>query len=230
MIDESVKSQSKPIIYEVQALNYNPPRISQYYEKRSHTYNQDTHNRQYRGPQYIVDYLASLPHRDASQSGHHDLAVDIGDRTVEILDAGCGTGLVGIALRKKGYRHIDGFDLCEAMVAKARQTGAYRSLIGGCNMLQRIPAYSDNEYIITLCCGVFTTGLVPPIALMELIRVTKPGGVVLVSTRKSYYETQDFKETYEKLAQAGAIELIDCVMDGPYLAEEGAHYWAFKVL
>ena len=144
------------------------------------------------------------------------------------MDAGCGTGLVGIALREKGYRYIDGFDLCETMVAKARQTGAYRSLIGGCNMLQRIPAYSDNEYYVTLCCGVFTT--VPPIALRELIRITKPGGVVLVSTRRSYYETTEFKQTYEKLAQVGVIELIDCVMDGPYLAEEGAHYWAFKVL
>ena len=135
MIDESVKSQSKPIIYEVQALNYNPPRISQYYEKRSHTYNQDTHNREYRGPQYLVDYLTSLPHRDVLQSDAHNLAIDISDRTVEILDAGCGTGLVGIALLRCGYRHIDGFDLSEGMVAKARQTGAYRSLIGGCNML-----------------------------------------------------------------------------------------------
>ena len=178
----------------------------------------------------MISHIIIEGDRDASQSGNHDLAVDTGDRTVEILDAGCGTGLVGIALREKGYRQIDGFDLCDTMVAKARQTGVYRSLIGGCNMLQRIPAYSDNENYVTLCCGVFTTGHVPPIALRELIRITKPGGVVLLSTRRSYYETTEFKQTYEKLAQVGVIELIDCVMDGPYLAEEGAHYWAFKVL
>ena len=223
MTNESVKPQSGEIIHGAMDLEYNPQCLSQYYDQWSHTYDQDVFNEQYRGPRYIVDYLASL-------SSNHDLSVDTGDQTVEILDAGCGTGLVGIALREKGYRHIDGFDLSDTMVAKARQTRAYRSLIGRCNMLQKIPSYSDNEYYITFCCGVFTTGHIPPIALKELIRITKPGGVVLVSTRVSYYETTDFKMTYEWLAQEGEIKLIDSVMDGPYLAEEGAHYWAFKVL
>jgi len=82
-----------------------------------------------------------------------------------------------------------------------RQTGAYRALISGGHILQTIPAYEESQYEandtlpsdVTVCCGVFTTGHVPPIALRELIRITKPGGVVLVSTRKSYYETTEFK-------------------------------------
>jgi 2-polyprenyl-3-methyl-5-hydroxy-6-metoxy-1,4-benzoquinol methylase len=119
-----------------------------------------------------------------------------------------------------------------------RQTGAYQSLISGCNMLQRIPAYEESQYEandtlpsdVTVCCGVFTTGHVPPIALRELIRITQPGGVVIVSTMNSYYETTEFKSVYQRLQQAGHIKLIDCVMDAPYLAEEGAHYWAFEVL
>jgi len=27
----------------------------------------------------------------------------------------------------------------------------------------------------------------------------------------------------------GEAELVDRVLDGPYIKEEGAHYWAFRV-
>lgn len=45
-----------------------------------------------------------------------------------VLELGCGTGLVGRALRKQGYSRIDGLDLSDGMLERARQTGAYRSL------------------------------------------------------------------------------------------------------
>jgi len=228
MLKDSATSnfnQSWDAIHEALTLDYQPERLATYYDKWASSYDQDVRHEQYTGPEYMAHYLSQLLNNNNSA-----LAVNPNKRSISILDAGCGTGLVGIALRETGYRHIDGFDLCDTMVAKARQTGAYRSLISGCNMLQRIPAYEENQYDVTLCCGVFTTGHVPPIALRELIRITKPGGVVLVSTRKSYYETTEFKSVYQRLQQAGHIKLMDCVMDGPYLAEEGAHYWAFQVL
>ncbi|KAK3172324.1 hypothetical protein OEA41_005645 [Lepraria neglecta] len=45
-----------------------------------------------------------------------------------ILDAGCGTGLVGQALAMAGAKAIDGLDLSPAMLTVANQTGSYRSL------------------------------------------------------------------------------------------------------
>ena len=133
------------------------------------------------------------------------------------------------ALDSIGFQNIDGFDLSHQMVEQARQTEAYRSLIGGCDMTSRIEAFSDDQYQVTVCCGVFTLGHVPPIALEELIRITTPGGLLLVSTRKSYYDTSDFQLVVDRLQREDKCRLIDSVMDGPYIAEEGAHYWAFQV-
>ncbi|MER8659451.1 class I SAM-dependent methyltransferase [Mesorhizobium sp. M0847] len=45
--------------------------------------------------------------------------VDIDRAAVPILDAGCGTGLVGCQLVCLGFQSIDGFDLSEAMAENA---------------------------------------------------------------------------------------------------------------
>lgn len=42
----------------------------------------------------------------------------------DVLDLGCGTGAVGRALQSRP-RTLTGVDLCAAMVARARETGAY---------------------------------------------------------------------------------------------------------
>ncbi|MEO1561019.1 MAG: class I SAM-dependent methyltransferase, partial [Cyanobacteria bacterium J06632_19] len=69
----------------------------------------------------------------------------------------------------------------------------------------------------------------PPTSLEELIRITKKGGLLLVSTRKSYYDSSDFQIVCDSFQEQGKFTLIDSVMDGPYIAEEGAHYWAFVI-
>jgi 2-polyprenyl-3-methyl-5-hydroxy-6-metoxy-1,4-benzoquinol methylase len=228
MLNKPVQPKNKQgveAINEALTLNYQSENLMNYYDKWANNYDRDVQDEQYNGPEYIADYLSQF-----SKNINHHLAVDPSNQHVSILDAGCGTGLVGLALHKKGYTHIDGFDLSNSMVTQARQTGAYQTLHGECDMLKEIPAYQDNQYDVIVCCGVFTTGHVPPIALKELIRITKQGGLVVSSTRKSYYDTTEFKTVCEQLQQTNHVKLIDYVMDAPYLAEEGAHYWAFEVL
>lgn len=217
------KNESFDAIKEALTLSGNPDKIQKYYDKWSFTYDRDVSSEEYIGPEYIVNYLTTL------KSDNGLKLVDGSNKNIEILDAGCGTGLVGIVLKEKGYQKVDGFDLSEGMVEKARTTGAYNFLNSGIDMTKKNEAYEDNQYDATVCCGVFTTGHIPPTALLELIRITKPGGWVVVSTRKSYYESTDFQEVCDRLQQEGKVKLASSVMDGPYLAEEGAHYWAFAV-
>ncbi|WP_287312824.1 methyltransferase domain-containing protein [Moorena sp. SIO1G6] len=96
-------------------------------------------------------------------------------------------------------------------------------------MTKAIEAYPDNRYDAAISCGVFTLGHVPPTALEEMIRFTKPGGLVVVSTRKSYYDSTDFQEVCDQLQAENKVKLVSSIIDGPYLAEQGAHYWAFRV-
>jgi ubiquinone/menaquinone biosynthesis C-methylase UbiE len=128
---------------------------------------------------------------------------------------------------KKNYHVIDGCDLSEQMIEIAQTTGVYRSLTAGVD-LNMMTGFKENQYDVILSCGVFTLGHVPPTALEELIRITKPGGLIVLSTRKSYYESTDFQAVCDRLQHEGKIKKAGHVF-GPYIAEEGAHYWAFKV-
>jgi len=210
-------------IKEALTLSGDPERIQEYYDKWAVAYNRDVSNEKYAGPEYIVNFLASLKGDDELK------VIDASNRNIQILDAGCGTGLVGIILKQKGYQYIDGCDLSEGMVEKARSTGAYDILESGINLTKRNEAYEDNQYNVTVCCGVFTLGHVPPTAMSELIRITKPGGWVVASTRKSYYDNTNFQEVCDTYQQEGKVKLVKHIKDGPYIAEARAHYWAFVV-
>src|SRR5262245_11162265 len=52
-------------------------------------------------------------------------------RGARILDAGAGTGLLGVALAKLGFTWLDALDLSPAMLAVAEQKGVYRTLTEG---------------------------------------------------------------------------------------------------
>ncbi|NEN93028.1 MAG: class I SAM-dependent methyltransferase [Okeania sp. SIO3H1] len=225
-MNQSVKTninESFDAIKGAHVLSGDAEKIQEYYDQWAAAYDSDVSNEEYIGPKYIADLLANL-------KGDNGLkAIDASNKNIEILDAGCGTGLVGIVLKQKGYHHVDGSDLSEGMVEKARSTGAYNVLESEIDLTKTNEAYEDNQYDATVCCGVFTLGHVPPTALSELIRITKPGGWVVVSTRKSYYDSTDFQEVCDRYQQEGKVKLVNHVKDGPYIAEEGAHYWAFAV-
>ena len=74
-----------------------------------------TDNLGYRAPALIVDALS---------------AVAPGRRFAQALDLGCGTGLMGEALRSR-INHLTGVDLSAAMIAKARERGVYDGLVVG---------------------------------------------------------------------------------------------------
>ena len=219
MSSSSISPEEQNPIKKALGLNYQLHRLMDHYEEWAKTYDYDVNIEEYSGPEYIVSYLKDLQDRE-----------DVKGHTLKILDAGCGTGLVGKALKKAGYSNVDGFDLSATMVEIARETSAYQSLLANADMTKKIPHYTDNQYDIILSCGVFTTGHVPPEALEELIRITKIGGKILVSIRKSYYESTSFEKAYEKLQKNGRVKLLDSRVNAPYLREEGANYLAFQVL
>ncbi|MFD1984340.1 class I SAM-dependent DNA methyltransferase [Mesorhizobium newzealandense] len=153
-----------------------------------------------------------------------------GERSaITILDAGCGTGLVGVELERLGFRLIDGFDLSEEMAEKARQTGVYRHARGHVDLNGQLSDYSSATYDLTVCCGVLTLGHVQPDGLRELARVTRPNGFVIASTRKSYAEKTVFEDQVRSLQDEGVLISAQCLRNGRYVAEEDAHYWVFRV-
>jgi predicted TPR repeat methyltransferase len=98
-----------------------------------------------------------------------------------VLDAGCGTGLIGETLNRLGYGALTGIDLSEGMLAQARRKGVYAALhrmkLGGPLDLP------DDHFAATTAIGVLTAGHARPDAFDELIRATRPGGAMIFSIR-----------------------------------------------
>ncbi|PSN64180.1 S-adenosyl-L-methionine-dependent methyltransferase [Corynespora cassiicola Philippines] len=124
-----------------------------------------------------------------------------------ILDAGCGTGLVGEALAVAGSRVIDGLDLSPAMLKVAKKTGVYRHVTAA-DLNERIQK-PDQTYDIVTCVGTFTLGHVGPApALQEFVRVLKKDGIVVATILQEIWEAQGFDIEVARLQKEGLVSIV----------------------
>ena len=193
-------------------LDGDPENIKTFYEDWANTYNTDTNVAEWIGPGIV----AKLLNQHQPETG------------ISVLDAGCGTGFVGVELKNLGYEQIDGFDLSVPMAEQAIETGAYRCVHGDIDMMLAGESYADESYDAVLSAGVFTLGHVPPEALRVLLRLTRSGGILAVSTRSHYYDETNFQQVVDDLIEKASIELVQLVRDAPYNNDGEGHYWVFR--
>jgi len=124
-----------------------------------------------------------------------------------VLDAGCGTGLVGDCLHVLGYLRLVGIDLSEPMLAHATVRGVYAGLHR--MVLGEHLDFPDGHFAAVIASGVFTEGHASHASFDELIRVTRPGGKLVFSVRADIYETQGFRERQAALEAEGRWRLCE---------------------
>lgn len=182
--------------------------------------------------QYDTDLEAwsyEAPHRAAAALRQHAPHAAI------VLDAGCGTGLAGRALRVAGYTGaLHGVDLSEASLAVARESGAYDSVAPV--DLQQPLVFSDDSFDALMCVGVLTYVPVFDAIVAEFRRVVRPGGVVFFTQRQDLWTERHCRAVIDQLETAGAWEPIWISGAEPYLpgnadfaGEIGVHYVAMRV-
>ena len=128
-------------------------------------------------------------------------------KDAKVLDAGAGTGLVGVELGRLGFGDIEAMDMSQGMleVAGAKNVyGALHQMIMGEEL-----GFETDRYDATIGVGVLTLGHAPASSLDELVRVTKPGGVVAFTLRPDVYERNGFREKQEQLAAEGKWQLAE---------------------
>lgn len=130
----------------------------------------------------------------------------LGDAEGPVLDACCGTGLVGETLRLMGYGRIVGCDLSPEMLAFAARTGAYERLEVA-DTGAGLP-FGDGGFAGFVCVGAFGPGHAPPVTLEHLARVTRPGGIGVFNLLDATFEDQGFPPVLDKLAASGTWEVI----------------------
>ncbi|NXJ71738.1 MET27 protein, partial [Rostratula benghalensis] len=101
-----------------------------------------------------------------------------------LLDVACGTGLVAQELHRRGFRWLHGVDGSAGMLERARSTGLYREL-RRCVLGQEPLPLPAEHYDAVMVVGALGEGQVPTTAVTELLRVTKPGGFLCLTTRSN---------------------------------------------
>ena len=128
------------------------------------------------------------------------------ERNARILDAGAGTGLLGVALVEGGFTRLDALDLSPAMLEEARRKGVYGALIEA-RLGERLP-YETDLYDGVVSAGVLTTGHAPASSLDELVRITRPGGHI-VFTLRSDRTPPGYDAKIAELLETGRCELVE---------------------
>ena len=181
--------------------------VMKYYDKwgEKNKFNKDMVEWNYTGPEETVNIFKK-----------YTLGKDI-----KIFDAGCGTGLVGIELKKFGYTNIDGADLSKKLLDLIPK-GFY-------NKLEQIDLNKplnkkSNIYDAVLCVGTFTFGHVKPPALDELIRVVKNKGLICFTVNEGIYEEYGFDKKIKELSDKKAWD-IKVFFKSDYIASKDVNAW-----
>ncbi len=192
--------------------------VRRLYDEWAPTYDAEIATYGYEAPGVAAARLASL--------------VDV--TTAAILDAGCGTGLVGAALSDLGANDVTGVDVSPESLASALATGAYRT-VAEVDFNNPPVDLDDDRVDAVICVGVMT--YLPDVAAVgrEFSRITKPGGVIVMTQRSDLFVARKTSAAVEALVADETWEIVE-VTDGlPYLPKHveyqgiDVHYLILRV-
>ena len=134
-----------------------------------------------------------------------------------ILDWACGTGLSGSALKEAGFDRLDGCDISEGMLERARGKGLYQTLFTTPLGVPDPALFSDYEVITAV--GAVSVGAAPPECLPAIMDGLPSGGRLAVSFNALTLKNPDYMDTLDRVVARPDITL-EFSEDGPHLEAE----------
>ena len=196
-----MKKQSAAILAQVNHLAVGD-KSTQLYNDWSANYDEDLMNEfGYISPRIAAETLAK------ETSGRRDLS---------IIDYGCGTGLVGAALKSEGFSDIDGLDISSGMLEQAKSKAVYKQLFNG-DLTTKTVLDSDS-YDAGFCIGSMGAGHVGAEHVLEMLRPIKPGGFMIIIINGMHYTPEGFDHKFKQL-EADGHWLIRQLREFNYMSE-----------
>jgi predicted TPR repeat methyltransferase len=176
-----------------------PREVAARYDEWAQSYDDDLTSWSYQAPAVVADAVVT----------RHPAAGSV-------LDVGCGTGLVGRALRARGFAgELIGLDISEASLGIARQHGGYDSLEQA--DLQRPLPIEDDSVDAVVSVGVMT--YLPDVEAVwrEFARVARPEGIVVATQREDLWEPRECQAVVDRLRDEGVWTPFEITGPAPYL-------------
>lgn len=144
------------------------------YAEWSNTYDKDIGNLKYSGPKHITQMLFEAVRSD----------------TIEILDAGCGTGLLAptvceVAADKNVSVKLTGLDYSQAMLDQASKKNLYENLVQA-DLNMSLP-FPENHFDFFIAGALFLAHHCGPSVLPNIFKCVKVGGFGVFSIRRNTY-------------------------------------------
>ena len=153
--------------------------------------------------------------------------------TAKVFDVAAGTGMCAEQLKLLGFQHIDALDPSQGMLDRAEAKNLYERYI--CDFItDKKLDISDNTYDVLTVSAGFGEGHIPCRALHEMIRVVKPGGIIVIVTRHQHLESvEEYRDKLEPLMDKLETEkkwkkLERRIFDGFFLDKSGI-LWKYEV-
>jgi predicted TPR repeat methyltransferase len=193
-----------------------PAAVRALYDGWSRDYDADLSTWGYRAPALCARYLSALAPANAT-----------------VLDAGCGTGLVGEALRAAGFLDVVGADFSADSLARAEACGAYRALHQA--DLTAVPIdFPARTFDALVCVGVMTYLADVEATCREFCRLVKEGSPIVLTQRSDLYEARDTASAFAALVHDRTWETIevspvrDYLPGNPEFTDVGVRYCVFR--
>lgn len=109
-----------------------------------------------------------------------------------VLEAGCGAGPITVPLAARGLR-VNAVDTVEGMLELARHAVAEAGLSANVEMssadISQL-SFPSRHFSLVIAVGVFAWLENPERAMLEMVRVTKPGGYIILTATNNWCLSQ----------------------------------------
>jgi ubiquinone/menaquinone biosynthesis C-methylase UbiE len=181
--------------------------VEDYYDEwtKKNKYDKDMADWKYSGPQETINLFKKYNSK----------------KNIKILDAGCGTGLVGLELKKYGFTNIDGADFSQKMLDLVPEN-VYENLYK-IDLNQKVEI-TDDSYDGITCMGTFTYGHVNPPVLDEMVRICKKKSYICFTINLGIYKEYGFDKKIKELEDEKSWKIIE-FFKSSYIASKDVNAW-----
>ena len=169
------------------------------YNNWAKTYDNYVDSLDYMGPKNIVKNLLKLLEKE--------------DKTLQILDFGCGTGKVGEELRNQfnSSYYLEGIDISPNMLKNAEKKNIYNEL----NNIDLTKESYNKKFDIILSSGVFLEGHVNINNISRLQKLLNKNGILLFTIRETFKDSNS--EDFYKYVLSNKSFISYSIIDIEYL-------------
>lgn len=129
--------------------------------------------------------------------------------TAEILDMGCGTGLVGQYLKERGFKKIVGVDASKGMLDRAAEKNSYTELkelfLG---LPDTFPREYHNRFEAITASGILADNHLDTKVFEEMLLSLKVGGYAIFATRTMYLTQYGYGPRMNEIETEGRWKLV----------------------